>query len=57
MFLVRRCCQQRKQMWYACSIARNYWLEPPPITEPLELAGGVYIEPILGWVKNADADL
>ncbi|TGQ92182.1 hypothetical protein EN851_11320 [Mesorhizobium sp. M8A.F.Ca.ET.208.01.1.1] len=42
-------------MWYACSVAKNCWFDPSPVSEPFELAAGVHIEPVPDWVKNEEA--
>lgn len=42
-------------MWYACSISLNSWFDGSPISEPMELSSGVFIEPVPSWVKEDDA--
>lgn len=42
-------------MWYACSIAVHSYFESYPVQEPVELAGGIKIEPVPEWVKSDES--
>ncbi len=42
-------------MWYACSIALNSYFKDSPVREPVELAGGIKIEPVPDWVKRDES--